>query len=85
MKENREFIEAKQEELMKKTALLMVECMGLMEEETKESRQKYRELIEAFLDLAMYNDEWNGSDNRVLATAIAQYLKTCRTLLKAER
>lgn len=85
MKENNEFIETKMEELMKKTALLMVECMAFMDEETKEARQKHRELIDTFLDLAMYNDEWDGTDNTVVATAIAQYLKICRTLLKAER
>lgn len=37
MKENREFIETKKEELMKKTALVMVECMAFMDEETKRS------------------------------------------------
>ena len=72
----------KKHELMKKTAMSMIRCMALLTDSPEASRKAHRELIDGMLDLAMYNDKWDETDDKVLVNAIVEYLRLCQNLLK---
>ncbi len=82
---SKEFIEDKKEELKKEIASAMVKTLIVASPDDHiQQRELHRDVVNLFLDFAMYADDWGELDTKALATSLSMYLGMCREILKEQ-
>lgn len=81
---SKEFIENKKEELKKEIASAMVKTLIALPDDHIQQRELHRDVINLFLDFAMYADDWGELDTKALAASLSIYLAMCRQILEEQ-